>query len=306
MISCKICNKEAKSRAGLHTHLKRTHKIPLKQYYEIHEPRKNLLTGANIKFDPKKGYKEYCKKDFANKSQLNKWCEITPENLVRPYILSLLKNYANKRKITTAPCCIDFETSKTLPAMSHYVRIIGYEESARACGLSLPFDYSEEAANLIIKPLPMFVDTREKYPFKFYDGTDLITHKLDVGDYCLSGDNFNKIFIERKSESDFKSTMSNQIERFEKEIIRCRDMGCYMFVVVERKISRILSDNFFGGFSYNLDWVFHNTKKLQRKYKDCCQFVFAENKKGAARATQALLQNGPAIKNQDINFYYSF
>jgi hypothetical protein len=280
--------------------------MPLKQYYEMYEPRENLLTGAKIKFDPKGGYKEYCTKDFANRGQLNKWCEVTPENVVRPYILSLLKNYAKKRKITTAPCYLDFETSRTLPEMSHYVKIIGYEESARACGLSLPFDYSGEALDLVINPLPMFVDTREKQPFRFRDGASLTTHKLDVGDYCLSGKNFNKIFVERKSADDFKSTMSNQIERFEREVIRCRDMGCYMFVVVEKTIPKILSDNFFGGFSHNLDWVFHNTKKFQRDYKDCCQFVFAENKGAAARATQALLQNGPAIKNQDINFFYSF
>ena len=152
----------------------------------------------------------------------------------------------------------------------------------------------------------MFVDTREKKPFKFAGQPTVDVHKLDVGDYCLSGGGFNKIFVERKGEEDFKNTMSNQIERFEKEVERCRHMGAYMFVVVERTVPMIFKNNFFGGFNHNLDWVFHNTRKFQQKYKDCCQFVFTENKKSAAFATQALLQNGPDIKGHDINLFYKF
>ena len=54
---------------------------------------------------------------------------------------------------------------------------------------------------------------------KFKNTTSM---KLDFGDYAVSGDHYDYTYVDRKSESDFKSTMTSGFDRFKREMDRKR------------------------------------------------------------------------------------
>ena len=61
--------------------------------------------------------------------------------------------------------------------------------------------------------LEIVIDTRENNPLPFKNTKKFA---LDFADYTGSGTKYDYTFVERKSESDFKSTMSYKFPRFRK------------------------------------------------------------------------------------------
>ena len=72
-----------------------------------------------------------------------------------------------------------------------------------------------------LKDLRILVDTREQLPLKFKNTTSM---KLDFGDYAVSGDHYDYTYVDRKSESDFKSTMTSGFDRFKREMDRAKSL----------------------------------------------------------------------------------
>jgi DNA excision repair protein ERCC-4 len=84
------------------------------------------------------------------------------------------------------------------------------------------------------------VDTREQKPL--WEGDDIVTHKLDVGDYSILGLE-NKICIERKSCGDLYQTLTIGMKRFKDELERARQLD-YFAIMVEGSFEKILGKKF--------------------------------------------------------------
>jgi hypothetical protein len=87
--------------------------------------------------------------------------------------------------------------------------------------------------------LDIIIDSREKTPWAFDPQDARCTRgTLKTGDYALAGD--DGFAIERKSLNDFLGTISSGWARFERELIRARDAGFTMPVIVEGDIDSML------------------------------------------------------------------
>lgn len=294
---CKECLADFKSVASLNKHIK-CHGITLPDYYVKHYARKNLLTGELLPFKDAYSYFEH---DFVNAQQMNKWCRENSPEIVKPYILNKLIKRKEEKELKYAPPSLELKISR-MPSVEIYRQHFGsYGKAAKAAGLdfwykdSLPKDFD------IVPELEILVDTREQKPLFFKKSSVL---KLDLGDYGIGGEHYNYTFVDRKSESDFKGTMTLGNERFRAEMQRARDFGCFIFVVIECSISDIYAHNNFKNFhKANIEFIWHQMKELQRDYMDCCQFIFAESREKAGILIPKLLYHGKKLWKCDMQYF---
>ncbi len=176
-----------------------------------------------------------------------------------------------------------------------------YKAACAACdvepmfGSNLPPSFHTD-----YRDVKIFIDTREQQPLSFRVSENL---KLDVGDYAVGGDLYNYTCVDRKSFGDFCSTLSQSYNRFARELQRCRDLGCYLFIVTECDLYRMTEKNKFSPKRFNMDYVFHNMRELQNEFKDCCQFVFSGNRKNSEMLIPKLLVAGKALWKTDIQYF---
>jgi ERCC4-type nuclease len=92
--------------------------------------------------------------------------------------------------------------------------------------------------------MQIIVDTREQTPWKFpkekYDDVELISQKLDQGDYSLVGHE-HRVCIERKNKDDYLMSITSGRQRFERECTRLSEIE-FPFIVIEGTISRVLTE----------------------------------------------------------------
>lgn len=294
---CKECGEEFESLKSLHAHIKK-HSLILGDYYVKHFQRKNKLNGNLLQF---KNYEDYFDKDFTNRAQMLEWCKSASEKEVKEYIISCLKKRIEKKKLNYAPNTIELFTAD-LPPMSLYKQLFGsYSKACQECNIEpmfkngLPKQFNDDYTNRKI-----YIDTREQKPLSFQNSTLL---KLDVGDYAVNGDDYDYTYVDRKSFADFCSTMTVGAKRFSRELQRCRDLGCYLFIVTECDLYKMAKLNAFSPKRYNLNYVFHNMKELQHQFRDCCQFVFSGNRSNSEVLIPKLLICGQKTWNTDIQYF---
>ena len=124
---CVECKKEFKGRSSLHKHLKQ-HGLSLAEYYTLHYPRQNKLTGDPLPF---KKFEEYFERDFSTKQQLKKWGDSAPSSEVGKYILSLIEKRQLKKNRDYAPFHLEAK-SCFLPDIDTYRKIFGsYNKAAK-------------------------------------------------------------------------------------------------------------------------------------------------------------------------------
>ena len=142
-----------------------------------------------------------------------------------------------------------------------------------------------------ICPFNVIVDTREQVPFHFlncdpWSIVNLVHMTLMTGDYSISGLE-DRLTIERKSISDFLSSISADRDRFEREFERMATME-FAAVVVEGQLSDVLVH------------ARENTKLLGRSIAGTVnswsvrygvQFVFCLSRRHAELTTLALLHS---------------
>lgn len=300
-LKCKICEKSLKSISGLHSHLSRTHKVTKKEYYLTHYPRKNRLTGKPLPF---KNVETYFASDFTYRSQMIKWCEEAPIEEVKPYIIELLKKRIEVKKLDRVPNSIELETAK-LPPMEVYRRAFGsYSDACAEVGVEPLYGQGVPPGFFKREPtkgLPIFIDTREQKPYSYINSEVL---KLDFGDYTLGGEDYNYIYIDRKSEEDYKGTLSAaNIDRFRRELDRARQFGAFLFILVESDLKRIWRNNQFASHKHKLGFIYHNMRLITHEYYDVCQFVMAGTRGGAYRLVPLLLEHGPKLKRADVQYF---
>ena len=89
------------------------------------------------------------------------------------------------------------------------------------------------------------VDSREQKPLPFRKSklvTEVITRKLDAGDYSIDGYD-NKIAIERKSIPDLYGTLGKGHKRFQRELERAKDMK-YFAILVDGTFTAVKNKDF--------------------------------------------------------------
>ena len=299
LFNCLECDKQFDSERSLHAHIKK-HDIYLHDYFVKHFSRRNLLTNELLPFKNKDSYFEY---DFCSINELYEWCEISNQETVRNYIKYKLASRIESRNLTLAPNEIELFTS-FLPSIDIYKKYFkSYTYVCQEIGVKPMF--SEKIPDFFwnddfVSDLTILTDTREQEPLFFLKQK---LQKLDVGDYAIL-DHFDYTFVDRKSEQDFKSTLSkDNLERFKRELNRCRAMDCYLFVVIDADLKKLDEGNKKSAHKSNMKYIYHNMRLLQHEYRDCCQFVFSGSRSNSEYLIPRILKGGKSIWDVDLQYF---
>lgn len=272
----------------------------LGDYYVRNYRRKNKLTGELLPF---KNYKDYFRKDFSQPHQLLEWCEKADGEEVKEYILKLLKSRIDYMGLTHGPTNLEL-ISSGLPPVDTYKKYFGnYTEACAKCGVepllnkNLPNGFFDDYSNTKI-----LVDTREQQPLRFKNSEK---YKSDVGDYSVEASDYDYTHVDRKSYGDFCSTVTVGYSRFCKELDRCKSMGSYLFIVVEANFDDMEAINKKSYKKFKLEYVYHNMRDLQEKYKDCCQFVFSGSRDLSVELIPKILVLGKQLWKTDVDYFWS-
>jgi len=298
--NCLECDQEFDSEKSLHAHIKK-HKMFLHDYFVKHFSRRNLLTNELLPFKNKDSYFN-C--DFNTIEQLYQWCLLAPEQTVKNYILDKLKNRIESCELQVAPNEIELFTS-FLPNIDIYKKFFkSYTYACEEIGYKPMFNGRlPDSFRLDYSDSLILTDTREQEPL-FFKNQKL--QKLDVGDYAIS-DGYDYTYIDRKSEQDFKTTLSkDNIERFKRELQRCRKMDCYLFIAVESDLYQLEKNNKNAFHKSNMKYIFHNMRLLQHEFRDCCQFIFTGSRKNSQLIIPKILHCGTRLWNVDMQYFINY
>jgi len=298
-IVCKICNKAFDSEKGLHIHLK-SHSVTMAEYYTTYYPRKNLLTGEPLPF---KNKKDYFNNSFSTRWQMIQWLAKNKDSLeAKKYAIKQISLRVAEKGLKRAPNHLELEILDLPPIDSLKMLFGSYSAACEKVGVPpiftkrIPREFFTEN----FQDTKIFIDTREQKPLSFPSQSIM---KLDFGDYTAAGDQYAYTYVDRKSEQDFKSTMTTGFERFKKELDRTRDFGCYMFIVVESSIEKIKRNNNFAAHKSNLKYVWHNMRVLTHDYAGVCQFVFSGSRSKSEEIIPKIVTLGDKIWDCDMQYY---
>jgi hypothetical protein len=299
-IQCKICDSTFKSERSLHTHIK-AHGIYLSDYYITYYPRYNLYTNELIPF---KNKGQYFNTFFSNNVELEKWLATADYEHAQQILLLMLKNRIISKNLQYAPNHLELKLLD-LPEIKIYKEFFGsYNEACRRLQVEPLFNQSIKSKflekNKNLKILEILIDTREQQPLKFEKSRSM---KLDFGDYTVAGQDYTATYIDRKSETDFKSTMTVGFERFNREMQRCMDINAFMYIVIESSIDKIKRNNNSGIHKSNLKFIWHQMRVMSHNYARRCQFVFSGGRKRSQNLIELLLRGGEDLWNVDLQYY---
>src|SRR5690606_24845981 len=156
--------------------------------------------------------KEYFEAEFVNNREVNEFIDKGDKDEVRDWLKKSLLKRIEEKNLKFAPSYNELITVKGLPSMEAYEKLFGsYGNACREIGYT-PLLIAD--SNISKKDIPgdliILVDTREQKPLRFENSK---TQKLLFGDYTLSGENYTYTYIDRKSEEDFKSTITRDYDR---------------------------------------------------------------------------------------------
>jgi len=298
--NCKICEKPFVKERSLHGHLK-AHKVTQAEYYCRYYPRYNKLTGDPLPF---KNKFDYFHKDFSTYQQLLKWCKQAPEEEVAPYILKQLQHRIKEKSLSFAPCHLELKQKK-LPPIDIYKKLFGsYSAACEEVGVKPLYGKAVKKQFFVedekFDALNILIDTREQKPLSFPRSESL---KLDFGDYTVGGDDYNYTYVDRKSETDFKSTFGMGFKRFCAEMERVKQFESYLYIVTESDLAAIGRNNNFSPHRSNLEFIYHNMRKLLRQYAGHCQFIFTGSRATSEKVIPKLLYFGKDLWESDVQYY---
>lgn len=295
---CQECGEEFGSRRSLHAHIKK-HKLILGDYYVKYYPRFDKLTKKPIQF---KNADQYFSEDFNRDANMYRWCEEAPKDEVKEFVLAKFKKRLADKGLDAAPSSIYLKTAG-LPTVDIIKKLFGsYTLFCREAGVEPRYgdnlcsgffeDYSDAK---------VWIDTRENQPLKFKNS---FVCKLDFGDYTLEPKSYTFTHVERKSFSDFASTVTNGYDRFRKEMERCKSLGCYLFVVVDTDFGGIFKLNNSVYKKFNMSYVFNKMRQLEVDFGDCCQFVFSGSRKDSEELIPKILCLGKKLWKVDLQYFW--
>jgi len=276
-IICKIDGKEFKDEKTLHLALK-SYGLNKVKYYQTYYERRDLFTNELINFKTK----EQClKSDFNDKNNMKKWLKEQSLEKAKEYCRNTLIRRKEEKNITYSPSQIELRTIMS-PSIISYNKIFeDYYDLCSSIGLENKFVHpnliDNHFKNKLTQKDTIYVDTREQSWLKFDAPFEIKT--LSFGDYACSNDNCN-CFIERKSLSDFISTLSvKNYDRFKNEIEKAKKNNSYIIVMVEEILQNALSFQYLPHINKKIkatpEYIFHNVRELLREYNNI-QFLFVD------------------------------
>ena len=304
-IICKVDGKEFKDEKSLHLALK-GYGLNKVKYYQKYYERRDLLTKELINFKSKE---QYLNSDFNDKNNMKKWLKNQPIEEVKQYCKQLLIKRKELKGLTYSPTQIELRTIMA-PSIIFYNQIFqNYYDVCSSIGLENKFIDPNLLINNFKNKLnqkdTIYVDTREQSWLKFDTPFEIKT--LSFGDYTCSNDNCN-CFIERKSLSDFISTLSvKNYDRFKNEIEKAKKNNSYIVVMVEETLSNALSFQYLPHISKKIkatpEYIFHNVRELLQSY-DNIQFLFVDGRKEMTRLIEGILASKCSYKKIDLQLAY--
>jgi len=233
------------------------------------------------------------------------WCEFNQDTQVKEYILDLLKRRVDRKKLQYGPSHVELKTSD-MPTVDLYQKHFGsYSKACELVGVKPLFGsrLPDEWQNDVPDDLRIFVDTREQQPLNFANSESL---KLDFGDYAVGQEHYDYTYVDRKSETDFKSTLSkNSLERFRAELQRTKDFDSYLFIVTETDMSTMEKRNRWSPHTSNMKYIYHNMRVLAHDFAGSCQFVFTGSREQSEQLIPKILTLGKKLWNVDLQYYIS-
>jgi hypothetical protein len=297
---CQACHEKFDTEKGLHIHLKK-HQMDLATYYTTYYPRKNLLTGEPLPF---KNKEDYFNRDFSTRKQLIKWCMSQDKSKTKEYAIQKLKQRIDSKALKYAPNHLELKINK-LPDIDVYKYAFGsYNKACNEVGVKplhgskINEDFFKD--DKFFEDLKIFIDTREQKPLMFKVSEDL---KLDFGDYTVGGSDYNYTYVDRKSDSDFKGTLSGGLSRFRRELQRVKDFDSYLFVVIESDLNRLYKNNMYGPHKSNLKFIYHNMRLISHEFAGHCQFVFTGTRANSQSVIPKILTLGKKLWDVDLQYY---
>tara|TARA_B100000959_G_scaffold285084_1_gene358636 strand:- start:1145 stop:2095 length:951 start_codon:yes stop_codon:yes gene_type:complete len=311
MVECKVCKEKFKDDPSLHRHL-RAHKVLVVDYYHAYFPRKDFLTGDLIKF---KNKDQYFTDDFNSRPNMKKWLDTISEEEAKNYCHTYIQKRIRKKGMTYALCEVEARSLMCPPipyfqkVFEDYYHYVGTNFKLKHKYTKWPDDKSLKIKNVksgFLKNMySICIDTREQKPLKFNLPVEVKT--LSFGDYCSNQADKDKVYIERKSITDFIGTMSGGYERFTKEVERAKADGSDLIVVVEESLTSCLSFNFLPYVSKKIkatpEYIFHNVRQLIQEY-DNLHFLFVKGRPESSRVIEKILLYSSRFKGVDLQLAY--
>lgn len=288
----------------LHKAVRWTHKMKQEDYYKTFFMRKDLFTGEDIQF---KSLEYYLTNLWNDRRNMNAYLSKKSAAEIFDAVKWLLIQRKGVKGIDEAPTEIESKTI-VFPAVSALVKKgIDYEKVCKEAGLKAKHPYGlgfGHFFNVYHKhEHTMVVDTREQNPLRL-GTTDLISNKLDYGDYADMACQ-HKLAIERKSLNDFIGTLSRGYDRFAKECQRAKDDNAGLIVLVEAAFSKAQTFNYSGRNHSQCkpEYVFAQMRRIMREYPNV-QFLFVDGRVEAARITKKIFAAIENPMNYDLQYLY--
>ena len=304
-VICKIDGKEFKDEKSLHLALK-GYGLNKVKYYQKYFERRDLLTGELINFKTKE---QYLNSDFNDKNNMKKWLKQQSIEKAQEYCKKLLIKRKESKNLTYSPSQVELRTIMA-PSIMFYNKIFeNYYDICSSLGLENKFVHpnliGNNFKNLLSSKDTIYVDTREQSWLKFEIPFEIKT--LPFGDYTCSNDNCG-CFIERKSLSDFISTLSvKNYNRFKNEIEKALKNNSYIIVIVEETLANALSFQYLPHISKKIkatpEYIFHNVRELLQNYNNL-QFLFVDGRKEMTKIIESIFASKCFYKKIDLQLAY--
>jgi len=303
-VICKVDGKEFKDEKSLHLALK-GYGLNKVKYYQKYYERRDLLTDELINFKTKE---QYLNSDFNDKNNMKKWLKAQTIDKAQEYCKQILIKRKDSKNLIYSPSQVELRTIMA-PSVVFYNKIFNdYYDLCSTIGLENKFVNPDLIINNFNSKLSqkdiIYVDTREQSWLKFNIPFEIKT--LPFGDYtCKNNPN---CFIERKSLSDFISTLSvKNYERFNNEINKAKKDNSYIIVVVEDTLSNALSFQYLPHISKKIkatpEYIFHNVREMLQNY-DNLQFLFVDGRKEMVRVIEIIFASKESYKKLDLQLAY--
>jgi len=295
---CELCSKPFETDALFHKHLK-THKMAQTVYYQKYNPRFDRYDGTIIKY---KNKEYYFTTEFNSKDNLKQWLIMATPQARKQYVVDFLAARKIKKGLVFAPSQVELRTLM-VPGIKYINENLGgYDKLCKELGLKIRFtqDSLDESKFKDVSKKVIFIDSREQTPLEFDNITR--TSGMNFGDYRIAHSN---IYIERKSLGDAWGTLTGGFERFEREIIRAKEAGAYLVIVVESPFNSIekypLQKKVFGKIKMPVEFVYYSIRELMQKYEHI-QFLFTKDRNEASRIIQKIFSADEQVRNVDLQY----
>lgn len=303
---CRECNQSFETVSGLHRHIK-THNLEQPAYYHKYFPRKDKFSGELIKF---RTVEDYFADDFNGRANLASWLKGQTKEVAARYCKDLLQKHKAAKELVYTPTQVELRSRALIPSMVTFQNLFDYYEYCGQIGLKNKFKhyYADEAKYSEFTNLEyhLVVDTREQKPLEFDYRTQI--GKLDFGDYGFSHpEKVGNIYIERKSLSDFISTISGGYERFQRELTRAQEAGAYLFIMVEDKLDNVMAFDSIKWIARNTkatpSFIFHRVREILQEFPNL-QFVFPGNRMCCEQLIKKIFFSVPSglFKTVDVQY----